>query len=145
MPAAARHAVVVLAERRRQVHDARAVLRRDEVVGQDRQRARLAVARREDRSLVGAVARHQLLAAEALEHLGLLAQHRLDAIRGQHDERHLHSSPGHRSHVGETATATLPGSVHGVVVHTSRRSSLAAHPSPATASFRYTLGSTTSL
>ena len=61
-PRRGRHAVVVLAERRRQVHDAGAVLRRHEVVGEDRQRARLAVARREDRSLVGAVARDQLLA-----------------------------------------------------------------------------------
>ena len=76
-----RDAVVVLAERRRDVHDPRAVLGRDELVGEHRERPALAGV--EDRAVVAAVALAQLLARESLEDLGRVTEHRLDTSRGE--------------------------------------------------------------
>ncbi len=76
--------VVVLAERRREVHDAGSVLGRDELVEEDRQRAGLAVARGEDRPLVAVVALGELGAVEALDDLGPLAEDGVDARLRQH-------------------------------------------------------------
>ncbi len=76
-----RDAVVVLAEGRREVHDARAVVGRHELVAQDREVARLAHV--EDRPPIGAIALRELSAGEHLEHLGLLPQHRLHACLGE--------------------------------------------------------------
>ena len=132
-------AVVVLAERRREMHDAGAVLGRHEVVREDRQRPPLAIARSEDRSVVGAVALHQGAAGHRLENLDSLAsQDRLQAVL-RYQEDVLAGTRAHIARARRDRDRNVPGSVHGVVVHTSSCSCASA-----TGSLRNTLGSTTS-
>ena len=64
---AGRDPVVVLAEGRREVHDARAVLGRDERVGEDRQGPRRAIGEHEDRPRIALVPLDELRARESLE------------------------------------------------------------------------------
>ena len=52
-----------------------------------------------------------------------LAEHRLRRGPPRAQTSHPRPAPARTSPCGETATATLPGSVHGVVVHTSSSSS----------------------
>ncbi len=66
------------------MHDPGAVPGRDELVGEDRKQLfGRAVAGREDRSAVGAEARHELEAREALDDLSLLTEHVLHARLGK--------------------------------------------------------------
>ena len=75
--------VVVLAKRRRDMHNARAVLGRHKRIGNDRKSTGLPSM--EDRTRIGPVSVDQLCARESLLQLPLCTQHRLDPILGEHE------------------------------------------------------------
>ena len=66
------------------MHDPGAVVGRHERVGENRKVARRAILRGEDRTPIGAVAAHELLAGQLLEHLRVLAEDGLHALERQH-------------------------------------------------------------
>ena len=130
---------VDLAERGREVHDARAVFDGDEVVGDDRERL-LALDRDErERRLVaradelGDGRRRPTISASSPSTAG-------DAVARHHEVAPAFGrAHAHVLDVGPTAAPMFDGSVHGVVVHTSRSKSR-----PTTGKRTYTDGSVTS-
>ena len=130
---------VDLAERGREVHDARAVVDGHEVGGDDA-RPRRRQLEEVERALV--VQPDQLVDRDRAEHLGVVAQHVGDARRTHHQVAARRSSdPSTRTYStsGPTAAPTFDTSVHGVVVHTRRSKSRST-----TGKRTYTDGSVTS-
>ncbi len=112
--------LVVLAVGRRHVHDAGAVLGGDEVAAQHLKSVGGVREVRERRQVAQA---EQLLAGAGGQDLRVLPQ--LAGVGGQprlrqHERRSVRPARPHTSTSGLTATAWLDGSVHGVVVQTSR-------------------------